>query len=346
MAEVSSVSNTNSTSANVSSSQQSKDTAEIFKTLLLSMLDESTSSIGDFSNLNGSSDSDSSSLIGGSSGLTGSSNSMQTMLLMMMLMSKSGSSSGISSNLISALLGSGSSGLSSLSSSGLSSLSSSGLSGSGSTTLSTDIPASLLTSYLSQYQNASKSSIPSASWLASNPTITSQVGERSASAYRAVINQFNVESNERYRVNKLGQDDTYCNIFAWDVSHAMGAEIPHYINASTGEPAQSGSANVQELDANSMNDWLNTYGKQYGWVQVSAQQAQTYANQGMPAVTSWKNPNGHGHMQVVSPSTDGTYNSARGVAIAQAGEHLYNYNYSTAVYSANSLKNVQYFAHI
>ncbi|MPN42387.1 hypothetical protein SDC9_189944 [bioreactor metagenome] len=65
----------------------------------------------------------------------------------------------------------------------------------------------------------------------------------------------------------------------------------------------------------------------------------------MPAVTSWKNPGGHGHMQVVSPSENGTYDPERGAAIAQAGRHLYDYNYITAVYGQGTLGKVQYFAH-
>jgi len=358
MAEVSSVGTTGSTTTGVQNTQQDKNTAKLFNMLLTSMLNESVSSIADFSDQSDSSSDSGSSLFGGSttgsgatSGLSGSSNMMDTMLFMMLL-SKQGNGSGINSDLLTELMGmdSRSLALSSLGTYGSSVLSSLGTSGlsAGTSAGSLSGTESLLSSYISQYQNNSKlSSIPAASWVASNPSVVSHVGERSASAYRSVINQFNVESNDRYRVNKLGQNDTYCNIYAWDVSRAMGAEIPHYINASTGEPVQSGSSNnVEELNANSMNDWLNTYGKQYGWVQVSAEQAQDDANQGMPAVTSWKNSSGHGHMQVVSPSTDGKYDASRGVAIAQAGAHLYNYNYITAVYGSNSLKNVQYFAHI
>ncbi len=342
MAEIDAVSSAGSNSANVQNTTENKNTARLFGLLLSSMMNESAGSIADFSNLNGS-DSDSG-LLGGTSSLMGSSSMMNTLMMMLLLSNQSGESggSGINANLLMQMMGMDST------SSALSSMGSSALGASGYTqALQTSTTASMLTSYLNQYRSAgSAGSIPAASWVAANPGIVSHVGERSASDYRAVINQFNVEDNERYRVNKLGQNDTYCNIFAWDVSRAMGAEIPHYINAATGEPAQAGSAGAVELDANAVNDWLNTYGKQYGWVQVGAEDAQAFANQGMPAITSWKNSNGHGHMQVVSPSQDGGYDAARGVAIAQAGEHLYNYNYITAVYGQSSLKNVQYFVHI
>lgn len=190
------------------------------------------------------------------------------------------------------------------------------------------------------------SSIPSNSWIVSNASLTNSPGQRNASIYRSVIDQFNVENNSRYAVNKQGIGDTYCNIFTWDVTRAMGAEVPHFIETSTGRPVTSGGEGITELDANGVNDWLNKYGQSYGWTKVSAEEAQYYANNGMPAITSWKNSSGHGHLQVVSPSQDGSYNAARGVTIAQAGRQLKNYDYMDTVYGANSLANVEYFAHI
>lgn len=194
--------------------------------------------------------------------------------------------------------------------------------------------------------SSAASSIPSNSWVVSNAALTNSVGQRSASAYRSVIDQFDVENNERYRVNKQGIGDTYCNIFTWDVTRAMGAEVPHFIETATGKPASSGGEGVTELNANSVNDWLNKHGSNYGWTKVSAEEAQYYANNGMPAITSWKNSNGHGHLQVVSPSKEGSYNSSRGVTIAQAGRQLKNYDYIDTVYGNNTLSKVEYFVHV
>jgi hypothetical protein len=126
----------------------------------------------------------------------------------------------------------------------------------------------------------------------------------------------------------------------------MGAEVPHYIDNATGAPVSSAGSNTTELNANQVNDWLNTYGSAYGWTKVSAEEAQYYANMGMPSVTSWKNPSGHGHLQVVSPSLDGAYNPEKGVAIAQAGRQLKNYDYITSVYGNGTLANVEYFVHV
>ena len=142
-----------------------------------------------------------------------------------------------------------------------------------------------------------------------------------------MIDQFDVENNPRYAVNQKGTGDTYCNVFLLDVTSAMGAAIPRGMNA------------------NGISDWLNEYGPQYGWYEVSAQQAQALANQGCPAVTVWKNQEGgHGHVQVVSPSEDGAYDPSRGVAIAQAGRILSNYTYIRKIYSSR-MDEVQYFAH-
>ncbi len=179
------------------------------------------------------------------------------------------------------------------------------------------------------------------------PEVVSTAGNRSAALYRAVIDQFDVEDNPRYAINQKGQGDTYCNIFMWDVTSAMGAEIPYHTDKATGAPLSSGqAANAVSMSANRMSDWLNTYGAQYGWYEVTAEQAQALANRGCPAVTIWKNPTGgHGHAQVVSPSEDGLYDPSRGVAIAQAGKSLHNYTYIRNLYTTR-MAEVQYFAHL
>jgi hypothetical protein len=177
--------------------------------------------------------------------------------------------------------------------------------------------------------------------------VSSVQGARSAANYRAVIDQFQVESNGRYKVNKKGTGDTYCNIFVWDVTRAMGAEIPHYVDAQTDQPrSYPDTGGVYYMTANKMGDWLDTTGRAYGWKRVSAAEAQAYANRGCPAVTTWKNAVGHGHVQVVCPSDNGTYDPQKGVTIAQAGRRLYNYTNITQIYSSRTLDNVAYYVHV
>ena len=185
--------------------------------------------------------------------------------------------------------------------------------------------------------------IPTEAWKPCSPSLTSSVGMRSAQLYRDVISQFRVETSERYRPR---DGNTYCNIFVWDVTAAMGAEIPHFVDYGTGAPrTYPDVSGAMELDANGTLDWLVKTGPQYGWREVTAQEAQAWANSGRPAVTAWKNVGGIGHVQVVSPSNNGAYDPVRGVAVAQAGASLYDYAYISSTYSASRLGGVQYFIH-
>jgi hypothetical protein len=171
------------------------------------------------------------------------------------------------------------------------------------------------------------------------PAITSNEYTRSAGLYRAVINQFNVETAERYQPS----EKTYCNIFLWDVTSAMGAEIPHYVDAETNEPrAYPDVKGARELNAAGIDKWLHEHGGKYGWREVDAATAQRYANAGKPAVTT---AGSLGHVQVVCPSKDGAYDPEKGVTIAQAGRRLRNYAYISETYSKEQLGKISYFVH-
>lgn len=91
----------------------------------------------------------------------------------------------------------------------------------------------------------------------------------------------------------------------------MGAEIPHWWKG-------------RELDANSVNAWLSSNGKTYGWQKVDAKTAQAYANAGRPSVASWRPPasggGGIGHLSMVRPGSI----TASGPASAQAGARNFN----------------------
>lgn len=189
--------------------------------------------------------------------------------------------------------------------------------------------------------------IPSAASKAVNPAITSNITNRNPALYRQVINQFHVETHPRYAVNKKGTGDTYCNIFMWDVTRAMGAEIPHYVDPKTKAPRYYPDVKgASEMNANAIYDWLHEHGGKYGWFEVDAEQAQAMANQGRPVVTALRNNSGgHGHVQVVCPSADGMYDPERGVTIAQAGRNLTSYRPITQIYN-RSLPRVKYFAHM
>ena len=185
--------------------------------------------------------------------------------------------------------------------------------------------------------------LPTAYWQPTTPAIVGSESNRSAENLRAIIDQFNVEIAGRY-VPRDGY--TYCNIFLWDVTSALGCEIPHYVNPDTGEPmTYPNVTGSMELNSNRTLDWLLSKGSEFGWREVSAEEAQNAANQGLPAVSIWKNPGDVGHVQVVCPSEDGLYNEEMGPTIAQAGRKTLNYAYARNVYSVNGMSKLRYFVH-
>ena len=161
--------------------------------------------------------------------------------------------------------------------------------------------------------------LPDEFWVKATPSVTSNAEDRNPERYTDVINQFKVETAERYRPYRNGF--TYCNIFVIDVSRAMDVEIPH-------------------MGAIAMCNWLGTTGSQHGWREVDAETAQRYANAGRPAVTS---AGSIGHVQMVIPSKDGEYNQERGVTIAQAGSTNSSYTHIRDIYGSNGMRNVRYF---
>lgn len=157
-------------------------------------------------------------------------------------------------------------------------------------------------------------------WLPAEAPLKSTPSERSLALYDAVINQFAVEKNPRYRRNQQGKGETYCNIFVWDVTRAMGAEIPHWVDHNN---KSTDLGKGIELDANDVIQWLQSQG---GWKEVDSERAQDLANQGYPVVATWLNPGGIGHIAVVRP---GEYSSSQGPTIAQAGETNFNHGTGT-----------------
>ena len=126
-------------------------------------------------------------------------------------------------------------------------------------------------------------------------------GDRSAKALRAVVDQFDVKTNPRYARTDTS---TFCNIFAWDVTRALHAEIPHWLDNPR-----------RELNCNATLEWLESVGESAGWRAVDERTAAHRADLGEPCVAIWRNPNPRksGHIAVLIPS------GGKGVRIAQAG---------------------------
>lgn len=151
------------------------------------------------------------------------------------------------------------------------------------------------------------------------PAVSNQPGQRSVAVYENVLNQFAVEHNPRYvprDSNGDGKIDTFCNIFVWDATKAMEAEIPHWVSPD-GSPTAVGAKGAHELNANGVARWLNSHGADYGWREVTAEEVQAAANEGKPAVVAWDSQSkSAGHVAMVRP---GTYSDTTGPAIAQSG---------------------------
>lgn len=142
------------------------------------------------------------------------------------------------------------------------------------------------------------------------PDITNLEGQRSALNYIAAVNQFEVETNPRYVRGHLGGRETYCNIYLWDVTKAMGCEIPHWIDPATGVKVLVGKG--KEQVANGICDWMQTHGLTVGWMQCGKKKATERASKGFPTVVLWKNQGGIGHVAMILPGIDFVH-------IAQAG---------------------------
>jgi peptidoglycan hydrolase-like protein with peptidoglycan-binding domain len=164
---------------------------------------------------------------------------------------------------------------------------------------------------------------------------SNDAAHRSRGAYDAALNQFAVEKNPRYE-KKPGA--TYCNIFVWDATRAMGAEIPHWVSKD-GAPTRGYEKGGKELNADGMREWLADHGKENGWKTVTAAEAQNMANQGHPVVAEIP-----GHVGMVRP---GELDSKWGPALAQAGKHNFNNTHMAYGFGNDKVKNdaITYWAH-
>ncbi len=118
---------------------------------------------------------------------------------------------------------------------------------------------------------------------------------------------------------------TYCNIYAYDVVSAMGGYIPRLwwyedyekkaieaMNQSKPyeEKVEYGKT-VKEVNANSLNGWLDRCGSYFGWKKAaSMDEAQKSANDGNIVILSASAKEGSGHVSVVLAER-GTHLSAK-----------------------------------
>ncbi len=112
---------------------------------------------------------------------------------------------------------------------------------------------------------------------------------------------------------KTGGPSTHCSAFVAAACVKLGAPM-------LTPPPQTFLAGKQQ-------DWLLKEGKDRGWREVSAAEAQQAANEGQVVVASWKNPDPKkpGHIVIVRPSAkDAAALAAEGPDVCQAGRTNYN----------------------
>lgn len=186
-------------------------------------------------------------------------------------------------------------------------------------------------------------------WEPVSPDLTNMEGQRSREAYDSVLDQFDVENNPRYSPRG---GCTYCNIFVWDATRAMEAEIPHWIDCQSGAPRQFPQTHgAREADANVNAQWLREYGHLYGWVKVAAGEAQESANRGQPTVVALESPDGIGHIAMVRPAENAgeVYQDSRGVYrnvyIAQAGADNFNFKELAWGFLVRNMPHLEFYTH-
>ena len=158
----------------------------------------------------------------------------------------------------------------------------------------------------------------------------------------AIINWLKVEQSNRY---KRRPDATFCNIYAYDYAYLAKAFLPRVwwtskaildLKANKQVPISYGQT-VRELNANSIFDWFEDYGNDFGWVRVfDLTELQDAANQGQVCIISAqrKNLNKSGHICAVVPEISGETAIRQGTRVieplqSQAGATNFAYGTST-----------------
>lgn len=170
--------------------------------------------------------------------------------------------------------------------------------------------------------------IPAEQWKPVVPDLRGSATSRSAALTNRVVAQFDVMNHPRYQsfVDPVTKRlKTFCATFCWDVSLAMGVEIPHWVP----NPDQKMLVAVPrvEINANARNLWLKTEGPGRGWLPADEDAARDHAAGGYPAIASWWNQGGPGHEMWLMPPRTGATRATYG---AQAGAHNFAYGLLTA----------------
>ncbi|PWK29555.1 SH3 domain-containing protein [Pseudomonas sp. B21-040] len=153
-----------------------------------------------------------------------------------------------------------------------------------------------------------------------------------------IIEWLGVASNPRYTKSK---SETYCNIYAYDFCCLAGVYLPRvwWTRKAIAELAKGNPVAVQyektvsELSANSLNNWFEEFGSDFGWTRsFDINEVQEAANAGSVCFISGQRVdlNQSGHICAVVPETDDHRAQRKnGVVVtplqSQAGSNNFSY---------------------
>jgi hypothetical protein len=174
--------------------------------------------------------------------------------------------------------------------------------------------------------------------------------EDKARELRGVIDWLQVDKKARYRA---GAGNTFCNIYAYDYCYLSNVYLPRVwwtpqaivdLTAGRTVGVHYGQT-VRELNANSLYDWLEDFGPQFGWRRVTGQEhAQNAANRGEVALICAQRTdlNRSGHICAISPEkppdsvADRRHGSVHLPLQSQAGTKNFTYSFGTTRWWADS----------
>jgi len=105
--------------------------------------------------------------------------------------------------------------------------------------------------------------------------------DKRVEATQSIVDELDASNSKRYKVNG---NSTYCNVFAHDYAHLMGAFVPRmwWTSAAISEYEKTGQfpdpkygKNTYEINANGLHDWFHEYGHLFGWSHLGGVDAET-----------------------------------------------------------------------
>lgn len=165
--------------------------------------------------------------------------------------------------------------------------------------------------HLGSHASAIPSSAAARAYPISDAAAPRRATANPAASLATIITYLDVERAARYQPTTVS---TYCNIYAYDYCHLAGVYLPRVWwtgpaieRLATGQPVEVRyGVTVNELNANSLFNWLVQFSARFGWQRVFDMDAlQAHANAGGVGVICAirKELNRSGHIAAVVPET-------------------------------------------